>query len=67
MTPSTILRALLVAAAAAAASAAFMGAATARAAMPGDLSGIWQYDRDRAAMDAVVYRHRRQYVGAVHV
>jgi hypothetical protein len=26
--------------------------ALAQAAMPGDLSGIWQYDRDRAAMDA---------------
>ncbi len=27
------------------------GASAARAAMPADLSGVWQYDRDRAALD----------------
>jgi hypothetical protein len=31
--------------------AAMTGAVNARAAMPGDLSGIWLYDRDRAALD----------------
>jgi len=31
--------------------AALLAAPAARAAMPGDLSGVWQYDRDRAAMD----------------
>jgi hypothetical protein len=49
MSDSSYLRAGLLGGVAAI--AALIGASTAHAAMPGDLSGIWQYDRDRAALD----------------